>query len=251
MIEVKLNSQLISNRFKQYYHTLKETQSEAISEISDSKTFTGTSGIQSNKLNEKEHYPNVPITAPVYDDDSIGILTNARKQSMMNRMFYVTGKTNIYKVTIGELLEIDFGDKMTVDESVGTLRVTRVLHVFDQNRRYYNEFEACQKVYDYFPYEDMKIPVAQPITATVINNQDSDGLGKVQLKFDFEDELCQHWFRCSTPDGGGNKHIGKERNRGMIFVPEIGDRVYVDFMEGNPDKPFVAGSFYHDNNARN
>jgi uncharacterized protein involved in type VI secretion and phage assembly len=27
------------------------------------------------------------------------------------------------------------------------------------------------------------------------------------------------------------------------------DRVYVDFMEGNPDKPFVAGSFFHGNNA--
>lgn len=249
LIEVKLNSRLIPNKFKQYYHTLQEIQSDAIIDITDSTTFTGISGIQSNQLNQREHYPNVPIATPVYDPDSMTTLTKIRKESTMNQMFVVTGRTNMYKVTIGELLEVDFGDEITVDASVGTLRVTRVLHVFDQNKRYYNEFEACQNIYDYFPYENTEIPIAQTLPATVMNNQDPEGLGRVQLKFDFEKELCQHWFRCATPDGGGNKNIGKEKNRGMIFVPELGDRIFLGFMEGNPDKPFVAGSFFHGNNA--
>lgn len=251
LVEVKLNSRLISNRFKQYYHNLQEEKITEKEEIDKTDTFTNISGAQSHKLNQKEHLPVIPIATPVYDDGSLKTLTEIRKKATMNRMFFVTGKTNIYRITIGELLEIDFDDKMTVDESVGTLRITRVLHSFDQNKRYYNEFEACQKDYDYFPYEDVTIPVAQPLTATVKNNNDPENLGRVQLVFDFEEEQCLHWFRCSTIDGGGNESIGIEKNRGINFVPEEKDRVYLGFMEGNPDKPFVMGSFFHKNNAEN
>lgn len=37
----------------------------------------------------------------------------------------------------------------------------------------------------------------------------------------------------------------------MIFVPEREDRIVLGFMEGNPDKPYVAGSFFHGTNAEN
>ena len=252
LVEVKLNSRMIANRFKQYYHTLEEEKAAEKIDIDGKDTFTKTAATQSHKLNQREHWPEIPIAAPVNDDGSLKKLTEIRKKATMNRMFYVTGRTNEYKVTIGELLEIDFDKKMTVDESVGTLRVTRVLHTFDQNQRYYNEFEACQQAQDYFPYDDFEMPVAQPLTAIVKNNQDEKKLGRVQLQFDFEKELCQYWFRCSTIDAGGNhngKSTGIERNKGINFVPDLEDRVYVAFMEGNPDKPFIAGSFFHGNNA--
>ena len=252
LVEVKLNSRMIANRFKQYYHTLEEEKVTEKKDIDEKDTFTKTAATQSHKLNQLEHLPEIPIVAPVNDDGSLKKLTEIRKKATMNRMFYVSGKTNEYKVTIGELLEIDFDDKMIVDESVGTLRVTRTLHFFDQNRRYYNEFEACQQAYDYFPYEDFEMPVAQPLTAVVKNNQDEKKLGRVQLQFDFEEELCQFWFRCSTIDAGGNyngKSTGIQRNKGINFVPDLEDRVYVAFMEGNPDKPFIAGSFFHGSNA--
>lgn len=262
LIEVKLNSKLISNRFTQYYHNLYEVEYPSVCDISENSTFTETVGLQSNKLNpenveiggekiKEDHMPKIPIATPVYDDDSIDKLTEIRKKMNMNRMFFVTGQTNVYKTTIGKVIEIDFGKEMNVKESLGELRITKVYHFFDQNKRYKNHFEASQKSYDYFPYEDVQIPNAQPILATVINNKDKQKLGRVQLKFDFETDACQHWFKCSTMDGGGNKSIGKERNRGMIFVPEIKDRIYLGFMEGNPDKPFVMGSFFHGTNAAN
>jgi hypothetical protein len=257
LVEVKLNSRLISNRFSQYFHTLEELKTAHNLDVSDTGNYTGIAGTQSDLLNPKrespddEHKPNIPIAAPVNSPGNLKELTEKRKLATMNQMFFVTGKTNVYRTTIGELLEIDFDKKMTVEDSIGTLRITRALHIFYEVDKYYNEFEACQNKYDYFPHKEPAMPVAQPLTATVINNQDEKKLGRVQLQFDFEKETCQFWFRCSTPDGGGNKHIGKERNRGMIFVPEHMDRVYLDFMEGNPDKPFVAGSFFHGSNASN
>jgi len=47
------------------------------------------------------------------------------------------------------------------------------------------------------------------------------------------------WIRLSTNYASGD--------RGLYFVPEIGDEVYVDFEHGNPDRPYVAGARYHGN----
>jgi len=81
------------------------------------------------------------------------------------------------------------------------------------------------------------------------NKYQDKGLGRVQLQFDFETKVCDYWFRCMTPDGGGNAQIGEARNRGFSFIPEIKDRVLVGFLGGHPDKPFVMGSLFHGNNA--
>ena len=248
--EVNLNSRLISNKFIQYYHDLKEEKKTSEYPVSQSGTFTGEASAQADLLNVSKK-PEVPVDAPVSVEGALKKLTETRTKSNFNRMFYVSGKTKLYKIRIGGLLEIAFHKKMVVDEAMGTLRVTRVRHEFDEQNRYENYFEACQTQFANFPYPEIEIPNAQPIEATVVGNVDPDGLGKVQLQFDFEKKTCDHWFRCLLPDAGGNKHIGEERNRGFGFVPEIKDRVLVGFLVGNPDKPFVMGSLFHGNNAKN
>lgn len=47
------------------------------------------------------------------------------------------------------------------------------------------------------------------------------------------------WIRLATNYASGD--------RGLYFVPEIGDEVYVDFEHGNPDRPYVSGARYHGN----
>ena len=248
--EVSLNSRLISNKFIQYYHDLKEEKKTSEHEISQGGTFTGEASAQADLLNAGKK-PEVPVDAPVSSEGELKQLTEMRTKSNFNRMFYVSGKSKLYKIRIGSKLEIAFHKKMVVDEMMGTLRVTRVCHSFDEQNRYENYFEACQTQFADFPYDEIEIPNAQPIEATVVANVDPDGLGKVQLQFDFEKKVCDHWFRCMLPDAGGNKNTGEERNRGFGVVPEIKDRVLVGFLGGNPDKPFVLGSLFHGNNAEN
>lgn len=77
---------------------------------------------------------------------------------------------------------------------------------------------AIQKYYSIYP-------------AKVTDNQDPKGLGRVKI-------LCDSVGQTSPPDvwvlpamaGAGNK-------RGMFFVPEKDDTVFISFFEGDPNKP--------------
>lgn len=250
LTNLQLKSHLIANKFENYYFQKNEKISPHMDDTEEPDTFMGEANLRSGDLNLREPYPQRPIVAPTTEDENLKELTKREKQANMNKMFTISGTTNQYYIRIGGLLEINFGN-VEIEEALGLLRVTKVRHYFEQNEIYYNEFEACQTIFPEFPYEDVEIPIAQPIEATVFNCSDEKGWGRVQLRFDFEEETCKYWFRSLTPDGGGNKSIGKERNRGMIFVKEPMDRVLVGFIGGNPDKPFIMGSLFHDDNSRN
>jgi type VI secretion system secreted protein VgrG len=46
-----------------------------------------------------------------------------------------------------------------------------------------------------------------------------------------------------TPDAGSSDKVSK--NRGFVFIPEVGDQVVVAFEEGNIARPIVMGSVFH------
>ncbi|WP_205741294.1 phage baseplate assembly protein V, partial [Geofilum rhodophaeum] len=75
-----------------------------------------------------------------------------------------------------------------------------------------------------------------------------DKLGRVQVRFFWQDQdAASNWMRVQTPGAGTSAVI--EKNRGFWFVPEIGDQVMVAFEQGDPSRPFVAGSLFHMNNT--
>ncbi|HNP47544.1 MAG TPA: phage baseplate assembly protein V [Bacteroidia bacterium] len=75
-------------------------------------------------------------------------------------------------------------------------------------------------------------------TATVVENHDSDGIGRIKVRFHWQQSSeMTPWIRVTTPHAGGGK--------GMHFIPEKGEEVVVDFDGGDIDKPFVLGSLYH------
>jgi uncharacterized protein involved in type VI secretion and phage assembly len=52
------------------------------------------------------------------------------------------------------------------------------------------------------------------------------------------------WIRVLSPEAGGSgEKVAK--NRGFVFVPEVGDLVMVGFRDGNCDAPYVSGSLHH------
>jgi uncharacterized protein involved in type VI secretion and phage assembly len=124
------------------------------------------------------------------------------------------------------------------------MRVIRVKHVFDANERYYNEFDAVSVAFGRIPCPDIDIPPASALPARVVANEDPDGLGKVQVKFDFDEHDCRYWLPMMMPEAGGPE------NRGYIFVPEVDDKVLVSFFNGNPEFPFVMGSMFHGKNGK-
>ncbi len=51
------------------------------------------------------------------------------------------------------------------------------------------------------------------------------------------------WLRVMTPDAGSSGEVST--NRGMVFIPEVGDHVMLGFRYNDPNRPFVMGSLFN------
>ncbi len=100
----------------------------------------------------------------------------------------------------------------------------------------------------FFPVPELKMPLIGPLLGQVVKNNDPQGQGRVCVEFPFAtDRVSETWMRVMSPNAGSSKDVAK--NRGMVFVPEEGDQVMVDFEQGDPNRPFVKGGMFHGNNT--
>ncbi|OUY08271.1 type VI secretion system Vgr family protein [Acinetobacter populi] len=94
------------------------------------------------------------------------------------------------------------------------------------------------------PDRTFEKPHGRPQTATVVGPEGeeiyTDQYGRVKVKFHWdrygqeaEQGINTCWLRVSTGWAGNNY--------GTIHLPRIGQEVIVDFFNGDPDMPFVAG----------
>ncbi len=92
------------------------------------------------------------------------------------------------------------------------------------------------------PDRTVEKPQGRPQTATVVGpaGQEihTDQYGRVKVQFHWDrlgakDQNSTCWLRVSTAWAGNNF--------GTIHLPRIGQEVIVDFFNGDPDMPFVAG----------
>ena len=90
--------------------------------------------------------------------------------------------------------------------------------------------------------------MAFPEPATVTDNADPLNMGRVKVRYYWQDEDdSTNWMRLQGQSAGSSGVVKK--NRGMVFIPEIDDQVMVAFEQGNPDRPYVSGSLFHRDNA--
>ena len=73
----------------------------------------------------------------------------------------------------------------------------------------------------------------------------TDKYGRVKVRFHWDrlgkhDENSSCWVRVASFFAGGQY--------GAIFTPRVGQEVVIDFLEGDPDQPFVAGRVYNADN---
>jgi len=77
--------------------------------------------------------------------------------------------------------------------------------------------------------------------AVVSNNRDDGGMGRVKLRFPWNPDEESDWARVCTPMAG--------KERGVWFLPEVGDEVLVAFDRGDPRHPYVIGSVWNGKEA--
>ena len=64
-------------------------------------------------------------------------------------------------------------------------------------------------------------------------------IGRIRAKVPavFGDGVVTGWALPCSPFGGG-------KNRGFLFLPEIGDTVWIEFAAGDPSRPIWVGAFW-------
>ncbi|HEX8446838.1 MAG TPA: type VI secretion system tip protein TssI/VgrG [Sphingomonas sp.] len=107
---------------------------------------------------------------------------------------------------------------------------------------YSQSFEAQPSTQPFRPKRSVA-PVASrgPQTATVVDQTDPEGYGRVKIKFHWDRtgaSTC--WVRVLQQWAGDG--IGSQ------FVPRPGMEVLVDFIDGRPDRPVIVGSLFNGRN---
>jgi uncharacterized protein involved in type VI secretion and phage assembly len=73
--------------------------------------------------------------------------------------------------------------------------------------------------------------------AIVTQNKDDEGLCRVKVSYPWHDQSESYWARLITPMAG--------KERGLVFIPEVGDEVVVAFEREDLRFPYVLGALWN------
>jgi type VI secretion system secreted protein VgrG len=173
----------------------------------------------------------------------LDLMIDRREQAHINDMIHLTGSCRNPALRIGGMVKID--DKDWFEEDYGTYQITSITHEISHGGNYTNHFEALpQQVRVPILTHSTDPPFCEDQVAEVIKIDDDKKLGRVKVRFRWQkgenpavSESDLPWLRVASPYTGTNK--------GIYFLPEIGDQVLVSFEQQHPEKPFVLSGFYH------
>lgn len=127
-----------------------------------------------------------------------------------------------------------------VMDGEGKYNIVRVVHLWGPEG-YTNQFN-CTPWTKYRSHPHPSRPsVAGVYSARVINIDDPQRQGQVQVQYYWQDQGQTTWIRHLTPYAGAD--------RGLFFRPEVGDEVLVAFEEGDPERPVILGSAWNMSDA--
>ena len=177
-------------------------------------------------------------------DEQMRIVKNASGANLLN----IKGIGKTCRIRIGEIIDVSFPDRMKLPP-LGKFRIVGIEHEVHRDVHYSNSFVCVPDGTVHIPVPDVTRPLALPELATVKENNDDKGQGRVKVAFDWQKNgKTTNWIRVQTPNAGVSGAVPK--NRGWVFVPEVGDQVMVSYEHGNPDRPYVTGSVFHSGSGK-
>jgi type VI secretion system secreted protein VgrG len=149
----------------------------------------------------------------------------------------VTGNTYNSNLRLGGKINITDND----GNSFGEYIITEMHHYSSGATNYQNYFSAIPSEVEAPPYTNPMLHTYCPAQmATVVHNEDEDGQDRVKVHFPWQASgENTPWLKVVVPHAG--------QGYGFRFLPEIDDTVYVDFLNNDPELPFVMGCVYADN----
>ena len=178
--------------------------------------------------------------------------TKKRQESTAAESHYIVATSGNPLLTVGSVIEVKSSllenFKGISTETLGEFIITEITHNVGEGNYYTNEFKAIPAGVRTLPEPDVVMPTAEPQMATVVSNDDPRGIGRVQVRMNWQTGNMQTgWIRVMTPDAGSSDKVNT--NRGFVFIPEVDDKVLVGFRNGDPNRPYVMGSLFNGSTA--
>lgn len=182
--------------------------------------------------------------AAIGDAIHLNRLLEIKKVRDTAQLTWVHGTSNTCRVRIGDNIAIKIPASMAGRQDLGRYRIVEVSHNVDAAGVYQNSFKGIPASMNRIPDNDIQIPECRPIYGTVVDNEDPENQGRVKVQFPWQEESRKstNWIRVSSLDAGSGSV--EKKNRGYVFIPEIGDQVMVSFELNSPNKPYVSGSMF-------
>ncbi len=121
-------------------------------------------------------------------------------------------------------------------DAQGSYGLTRVVHSWTRTG-YSNQFECTPWTQYTAPIAPRQRSVAGIVPARVVDNNDPDNRGRIRVQFYWQEMNETGWAPMMSPHAGAD--------RGFLFLPEVGDEVWVGFEEGDPERPVVLGAAWN------
>lgn len=185
-------------------------------------------------------YVGTPLSPVIQtmDQEKLKFLVKRRQEIHASDMIRLRGVSRNPALKIGGSIQIN--DPKFNKEGYGEYIVTSLVHDIVTDSDYVNRFEAVPKEMEAPPFGNyVKPPFCETQVAEITDVNDSEGYGRVRVKFMWQRETEEKspWIRVASPFTG--------KDKGFYVIPEIEDLVLVDFEHHNPDKPYVLSGFYH------
>ncbi|MCZ4223979.1 type VI secretion system Vgr family protein [Pedobacter rhodius] len=195
---------------------------------------------------------NQPSMIRVDSNSDIKTHVENEEKANISELLKINASGDNAQLAIGSIAEVTMSLRKELafsTENLGKFLITNIYHNIDGTGKYHNTFEGLMATTERLLVKNYEKPYPDMQLADVIDNADPQGQGRIKVKFKWE---CQNndvteWLRVITPDAGSSDKVNK--NRGFVFIPEIGDQVAVTFEEGNVARPIVLGSVFHGKNG--
>ncbi|KFF01721.1 type VI secretion system Vgr family protein [Chryseobacterium luteum] len=155
-----------------------------------------------------------------------------RQKESRESLMQVRGRSRDPQLKIGGRAEIsDINAK-----AMETYRIIEITHSHDGND-YYNEFIGIPDIFISPFFDEDAFPTCEEQSAIVTDNDNPQGMIKVQFPWQKKKGLKTPWLRVVTPYAG--------KGKGMHIIPEVGEEVVLGFDNGNAERPFVFGAMFN------
>ena len=173
-----------------------------------------------------------------------------------SHMLIYEGHTYCSRLQIGAKLNIkdnyissgESNSKSDVQQD--EILIIEVVHTFKADEQYKNEFKGITANFPHPPYEAGPIhPICDhPVIADVVDTEDPKHWGRVKIRFP--------WMKNKHKEGSKNGMTPWVRvvqpytmnQAGVHLIPEKFSQVFVDFEDGNFERPQVIGTHFTPDN---